>query len=105
MPIPDRLLGLLINADTGQLGQRDCQRAISVPARHDEHLVLANFRRGHPQDFHLVADPKWRCGTLGDATSSERELELLLEIVVPAHCLFLWAVSIDDDLHRDALLA
>ncbi len=37
--------------------------------------------------------------------SSRQELNLVLEVIVPAHCLFFGTVGIDDDLHVEAVFA
>jgi hypothetical protein len=59
---------------------------------------------GHPDDLDLVADAQRRDSALGDAPGHKREVQPVLQGVVPAHGLLFGRVGVDDDLHGDALL-
>src|SRR3954464_9257709 len=95
---------LLVVDERFQLGQRNCEFA-TVPPRQNKHLVAALLLRRHAQDLHLVTHPQRRDGSLGNALGKERELEPLIEVDVPPHRLLIGRISIDDDLHGDALFA
>jgi hypothetical protein len=103
MPILDHLAGLVVHRDALQLGQGN-RKGSAFPADQDEHLVLALLFRGHPDDVDLVADAQWRDAALGGAPGHKREVQPVLEGVVPAHGLLFGGVGVDDDLHGDALL-
>src|SRR5262245_26744024 len=103
-PVLDRLRGLLVDVDAGELRERHRQRP-AVPVRPDEHLVLALLLGRHPDDLDLIARPERRDRALGQAAGPEGKGEVPLEVVVPAHRLLLGPVAVDDDLHLDALLA
>jgi hypothetical protein len=66
--------------------------------------VLALLLGGHPDDLDLVADLQRRDAALGGAPGHKREVQPVLEGVVPPHGLFFGRVGVDDDFHGDALL-
>src|SRR5919201_994024 len=103
LPIPDHLEGLLVHRDALQLGQGN-RKGSAFPADQHEHLVLALLLGGHPDDLDLLADAQRRDAALGGAPGHKREVQPVLEGVVPAHGLLFGSVRVDDDLHGDALL-
>src|SRR5215218_2056653 len=103
LPILDRLAGLLVHRDALQLGQGN-RKASAFPADQDEHLMVALLVGGHPDDLDLLADAQRRDAALGDAPGHKREVQPVLEGVVPARGLLFGRVGIHDDLHGDALL-
>jgi hypothetical protein len=86
-----------------QLGQGN-RKGSAFPADQHEHLVLALLLGGHPDDLDLVTDAQRRDGALGGAPGHQRDVQPVLEGVVPAHGLLFGRVGVDDDLHGDALL-
>lgn len=87
------------------LGQRHGQALLPVPPHTDEHLVRTLLLPRHADHLHLIVNAQRRDRTLGDAGCGERELELVFEIVVPAHRPLVGIVRIHDDFHLDTLLS
>src|SRR5947209_16521439 len=104
VPVSNRLLGLLIAVDDLQLGEGDRQR-VPLPGHEHEHLVRALLLWCHPHHVDLITDAQWRGRTPGDAGGQEGELQMLLQVVIPADRLLLGPIGINDDLHMDTLFA
>src|SRR5947209_982233 len=103
MPVFDRLRRLLVGMDGLQLRERRGQVAL-VPADRHEDLVLADLLPRHVDNLDLVVDLQRRSSAFGNADGLEREPELVLEVIVPAHGPLFLVVGIGDDPPLDALL-
>src|SRR4051812_33136011 len=90
--------------DDLQLRERNRQ-ALPLPTHHHEHLSFAFFFGGYLQYIDLVSHLKRRGRSFGDAPGEEWKGELVLEVAVPSHGPFFFAIGIDDDLHLDPMLS
>src|SRR5262249_42652212 len=60
---------------------------------------------GHSDYFDFIPNGQRRRFPLDDAGRREGELELILQVAIPAQCALLFVIGINDDFVGDALLA
>ena len=66
--------------------------------------MLADFFRGQTAYLHNVANSKWRGWTLNYTARLEWKAEVILELVVPAKCLFLRPIRVNDNLPIESVV-
>src|SRR5712692_11360330 len=65
--------------------------------------MLAILVRGHSHNLDFISRFQRRGCTEGDTAGRKRELQGIVEIVIPSHYLLFRAIRIHNDLHVDAL--
>src|SRR5258708_806661 len=77
-----------------QLCERNRQAFSTVPACHHKDFGLAFFARPYVNDLYFVLHLQGRAGAMENASGREWELQVFLEVAIPAHRPLLSVVTI-----------
>jgi hypothetical protein len=103
VPIFDRLISAFVNRNARQLNQRHSQQPL-LPSDIYEHFVLADVFRRQTAHHHDITNSQWRRRSLDHTACIEWKAEVILKIVVPAKCLFLRPIGVNNDLPIESLV-
>src|SRR5215467_3222520 len=73
-----------------------------MPANQHQYVVGTRIFRHQPENFGRFSLAEWRHHPGRDAAGRERELDVALQIVVPAESLFFGSVGINNDFVVDS---
>ena len=105
MPVANCFERFRIGIQRLQLDQRHGLLVLAMADKHEHFTPFAFFLRGHAEYRDLIAYLQRGNRPSGDAPGFEGEIKVILEIIIPAHGLFVFAVTIDDDFHANSIIA